>query len=141
MIVSEDPSTTETYGFTLTPANNAARTGLADGTITFTSTDVTDEARVSGGKNGQPVAFVFGDMKFSKTGTFVFNVNETSLNGETLPADRTDGMTYDRHTCTVTVVVGDKRPGCARGDVCHLQQRSGRRPQIRPFSTIYIVRQ
>ena len=54
MIVSEDPSTTETYGFTLTPANNAARTGLADGTITFTSTDVTDEARVSGGKNGQP---------------------------------------------------------------------------------------
>lgn len=95
----------ETFGFTLEAADATTRAAMAEnGSITNLATTATAQ----GGANGQAVDFSFGGATFTKPGTFTFNVKETSWNGESLPADNTAGMTFDRTTKQVKVTVSDQ---------------------------------
>lgn len=96
----------ESFGFTLSPRDNATQTAVNSGDIAIANSDWA--ASVSGGKNGKAAGFFFADMTFKKAGTYTFNVQEASHNGEALPADGTDGVAYDRDTCIVTVTVTDE---------------------------------
>lgn len=106
----------ETFGFTLEKGS------VADGgswdAVTFQPKDGEDKpfdtadatATMAKGKNSADFSFD-GIFTFSKAGTYTFNVTETSHNGEALPTDGTNGMTYDRHTGTITVTVTDDGKG------------------------------
>ena len=106
----------ETFGFTLEQGS------VADGgswdAVTFQPKDGEDEAFTTASatatmkKGDNSADFYFdGTFTFSKAGTYTFNVTETSHNGEALPTDSTNGMTYDRHTGTITVTVTDDGKG------------------------------
>ena len=91
----------ETFGFTITRTDN----GDADA-VTMPS-DAT--ATVGKPANGSVNAANFGDITFNKPGTYTFTITETVHNGEAIPDGPQNGMTYDRHTATVTVVVEDNK--------------------------------
>ncbi len=93
----------ETFGFTLAAYDDATKAAVADDTVSGFSS----EASASGGAKGAPVSFNFGDATFTKPGTYIFAVTENRWNGGELPVDGTSGMTFDRSTWTVTVVVND----------------------------------
>ena len=106
----------ETFGFTLEKGS------VADGgswdAVTFQPKDGEDEAFTTASatatmkKGDNSADFYFdGTFTFSKAGTYTFNVTETSHNGKDLPTDGTNGMTYDRHTGTITVTVTDDGKG------------------------------
>ena len=103
----------ETFDFTLTPANDATTKAIADGVITIANGG--DSAQVKGGKNDTAAGFQFGDMKFTKTGTYIFNIDET------VPETPAGGMTYDNHTTRVTIVVTDDadHPGKLKAEVTY----------------------
>lgn len=88
----------ETFGFTL-GWPEATQTAIDNGWI---EVPVDTIAEASAATNG---AFSFGDITFTRAGTYEFTINETAHNVESLPGDNTEGMTYDRHTCTVQVTV------------------------------------
>lgn len=93
-----DAKEKEDFTFTITGENEATRTAMTDGSITFKNGTT---ATVSGAKNGVEQSFDFGDATFTKPGTYTFNINEN------VPATNPGGMTYDAHTSTVTVEVVD----------------------------------
>ena len=106
----------ETFGFTL------ERGEVADGgnwdAVTFRPTNGEDvafntaDATATMHKDGASADFWFdGTFTFAKVGTYTFNVTETSHNGNNLPANGTNGMTYDRHTGIITVTVTDDGRG------------------------------
>ncbi len=106
----------ETFGFTL------ERGEVADGgnwdAVTFRPTNGEDvafntaDATATMHKDGASADFWFdGTFTFAKAGTYTFNVTETSHNGKKLPANGTNGMTYDRHTGIITVTVTDDGRG------------------------------
>ena len=103
----------EIFDFTLTPANDTTTKAIADGVITIA--DSGDSAQVKDGKNGTAKGFQFGDMKFTKTGTYVFNIDET------VPETPAGGMTYDNHTTRVTIAVTDDadHPGKLKAEVTY----------------------
>ena len=82
----------EKFAFSLTQIS-----GPASGCTGFSPT-----AEVSGLKDGAAQDFNFGTATFTRTGTYVFEVREVA------PAQPAGGMTYDGHTCTVTVKVADR---------------------------------
>lgn len=106
----------ETFGFTLKQGNVSG--GGSWDAVTFQPKDGKDKpfdtadaiATMAKGKNSADFSFD-GIFTFSKAGTYTFNVTETSHNGEALPTDGTNGMTYDRHTGTITVTVTDDGKG------------------------------
>lgn len=59
-------------------------------------------AEVTSLKDGVTRDFNFGTATFTKAGTYVFEAREVA------PAQSAGGMTYDDHTCTVTVKVADR---------------------------------
>lgn len=101
----------ESFGFTLSQGS------VGDGgdwsSVTFAPTNgeaqTFESASATATMNGEASAVFWfdGEFSFSQTGTYVFNVAETQHNGSTLPEDGTNGMTYDRHTGTITVTVTD----------------------------------
>ena len=93
----------ETFGFKLLPADDATQSAIASGVVSLKKTD----AVAKQGTNGQAVGFSFDDVTFSKPGTYKFMVRENSWNNQQIPADRTQGMTFDRHTATIVVTVTD----------------------------------
>lgn len=106
----------ETFGFTLKQG------AVADGgdwdAVTFQPKDsdaaqfTTASATATMSKGSNTAGFSFdGTFTFSKAGTYTFNVTETGHNGKDLPEDGTNGMTYDRHTGTITVTVTDDGQG------------------------------
>ncbi len=92
----------ESFTFTLTAANEAAWTALANDWIVFegdaNKTDMT--AEVTGIEKGNPAGFDFGEVKITRPGSYQFNVIENA------PANG-NGMVYDRHTALVTITVKD----------------------------------
>ena len=60
-----------------------------------------------------------GKYMFSEPGDYTFNVTETGHNGENLPEDGTNGMTYDRHVGTITVKVTDNGSGTLQTEVVY----------------------
>ncbi len=93
----------ETFGFKLLSADDATQSAITSGVVSLKKTD----AVAKQGTNGQAVGFSFDDVTFSKPGTYKFMVRENSWNNQQIPADRTQGMTFDRHTATIVVTVTD----------------------------------
>ena len=92
----------EAFTFTLTAANEAAQTALANDWIVFEGdagkADMT--AEITGIEEGIPAGFDFGEVKITRPGRYQFNVTENA------PANG-NGMVYDRHTALVTITVTD----------------------------------
>lgn len=103
-LTGRDMLPNETFGFVLLPGDGATKSAIENGVVSLTSTD---DAVAQGGKNGQAVDFSFGDATFTKPGTYKFMVRENSWNSQRIPADGTQGMTFDRHTATIVVAVTD----------------------------------
>ena len=106
----------ETFGFTMTPSDEGT-TGDWDN-VSYKANDeaeavaVGENSATATANGNESVAFWFpGSYTFNAAGTYVFNVTETSHNGEELPTDGTNGMTYDRHTGVITVTVEDNGQG------------------------------
>lgn len=93
----------EAFGFTLAAGNNAAVAALKHDEIVFgDDNDATElKASVRGLKNGVPADAPFGSVKFTKPGTYEFNIIENA------PEKDGAGMTYDRSVQKATVVVTD----------------------------------
>lgn len=89
----------ERFEFTLEAADDGTKTAIeTDKSIIISENG--DSTEVTGGMDGIAQSFHFGDVTFKKPGVYTFNVRETQGNEQ--------GVTYDNHTCTVTVNVTDK---------------------------------
>ena len=102
-LTGRDMLSGETFDFTLTAGDDTTKKALEDKVITIAANG--DRASVSGGKNKKPTGFNFGDVTFTKEGTYTFDIKET------VPDPKAGGMTYDRHTAKATVVVTDDGNG------------------------------
>ena len=105
----------ESFGFTMNPVEQE---GVDWSSVTYKADDsskpvAVGENTATATENGhETVSFWFpGSYTFTKAGTYTFNVTETQHNGEALPKDGTNGMTYDRHTGVITVTVEDNGEG------------------------------
>ena len=94
----------EAFEFTLIADNNAAVAALEHDDIVFGDDNAATElkASVTGLKNGVPADAPFGSVKFTKPGTYTFDISES------VPEKDGAGMTYDRGHQKVTVVVTDE---------------------------------
>lgn len=114
-ITGRDMTGDESFTFTLKGANEATTTAMTDGTITFggQSKD-TYTQDVSGADEDTAAGFNFGDMVINKDGTYTFYLSETAyVDGDnTYTGSQLDnpinGISFDRHVCTVTVTVTDE---------------------------------
>lgn len=111
MLTGRDMAEGETFGFKLSAADEATQKAVADGTIVIPQG--ADEAEVSGAKAGVETGFSFGEMTFSKPGTYSFAVQESKYCGNDLDAAgaATGGIVFDRHVYKVTVTVTDDHSG------------------------------
>ena len=102
-LTGRDMLSGETFDFTLTAGDDSTKKALKDKVVTIAENG--DRASVSGGTNGQAASFNFGNVTFTKEGTYTFDIKET------VPSLQAGGVTYDRHTATATVVVTDDGNG------------------------------
>lgn len=105
----------ESFGFTMKPVEQE---GVDWSSVTYKADDSSEPVAVgentaTATENGdKTVPFWFpGSYTFTKAGTYTFNVTETQHNGEALPQDGTNGMTYDHRTGVITVTVEDNGEG------------------------------
>lgn len=98
-----DSQANESFEFTLSARSNATIAALQSDEIVFGGDKDATEMKVAidGLTNGEKKTASFGDIAFTKPGTFTFNVKET------VPSADGAGMVYDRTTQTATVVVTD----------------------------------
>ena len=114
-LTGRDMTANETFGFELSAADDATQSAVKAGTVTIP----TNTATVPNASSDNPMGFSFSKISFAKPGTYKFNVNETQWNGNALPEDGTDGLTFDRSTKTVTVVVTDEHDGSLKAEVAY----------------------
>lgn len=114
-LTGRDMKDGETFGFELSAADDATQSAVTAGTVTIP----TNTATVPNASSDNPMGFSFSKISFAKPGTYKFNVNETQWNGNALPEDGTDGLTFDRSTKTVTVVVADEHDGSLTAKVVY----------------------
>lgn len=114
-ITGRDMTGDEHFTFTLVGANTATTTAMTDGTITFGGqSDATYTQDVSGAAEDTAAGFNFGDMVINKDGVYTFYMSETAYvdGGNTYTGSQLDnpinGISFDRHVCTVTVTVTDE---------------------------------
>lgn len=106
--------TSDAFDFTLTPADDATRDAVKNKVVTQRKAtdsdetgDLTTKVEIAGaGDATRSATFGVGDLVFTKSGTYTFNVNET----KPTDADKT-GVAYDGHTSTVTYTVTDIENG------------------------------
>lgn len=100
----------ETFDFTLA-GDDSTKKALKDEVVTIAKNG--DRASVKGGKNDKPESFKFGDVTFTKEGTYTFDIKETPGSAA--------GVTYDQHTTKATVVVTDDAddPGKLKASVTY----------------------
>lgn len=106
--------TSDAFDFTLTPADDATRDAVKNKVVTQRKAtdsdetgDLTTKVEIAGaGDATRSATFGVGDLVFTKSGTYTFNVNET----KPTDADKT-GIAYDGHTSTVTYTVIDIENG------------------------------
>lgn len=110
-LLGRDSKQGESFTFELSAADNPTALALKNGVVVFDGPAgaTTMTASVSGLKNGQAKDAPFGNVTFTKPGTYKFNIKENT------PADGA-GMTYDRTAHEVTVVVTDV-DGVLKADV------------------------
>lgn len=100
-LIGRNSNENETFNFTLTEDENNDKSG-------YTIAENGNVASVGSLTDGQASGFNFGDITFTKRGTYTFYVSEVlpeganESNGYTL-----EGVTYDNHKETVTVTVTD----------------------------------
>ena len=111
VLTGRDMAEGETFGFKLSAADDATQKAVDDGNIVIP--EGANEAAVSGAKAEDETKFSFGEMTFSKPGTYSFAVQETKYCGNTLDAAgaATGGIVFDRHVHKVTVKVTDDHKG------------------------------
>lgn len=114
-LTGRDMAVNETFGFELSASDDATQSAVTAGTVTIP----TNTATVPNASSDNPMGFSFSKISFAKPGTYKFNVNETQWNGNALPEDGTDGLTFDRSTKTVTVVVTDEHDGSLTAKVVY----------------------
>lgn len=114
-LTGRDMTASETFGFELAAADDATQSAVRAGTVTIP----TNTAKVPNVSSDNPMGFSFSKISFAKPGTYKFNVNETQWNDNALPEDGTDGLTFDRSTKTVTVVVTDEHDGSLKAEVAY----------------------
>lgn len=114
-ITGRDMTGDEHFTFTLSGADPATTTAMTDGTITFDGKgDATYTQDVSGAAEDTAAGFNFGDMVINKDGVYTFYMSETAyVDGDkTYTGSQLDnpinGISFDRHVCTVTVTVTDE---------------------------------
>lgn len=105
----------EIFGFELSAADDATKSAVTAGTVTMPA----GAATVSGAKADEAKGFSFDKMTFTKPGEYTFNVNETTWNGEAVPATNEKGMQFDRSTKTVKVTVTDDHTGSLKAEVTY----------------------
>ena len=112
-LTGRDMLSGETFGFMLTAGDDSTKKALEDKVVTIA--DNGDRASVSGGKNGEAASFNFGDVTFTKEGTYTFDIKEI------VPNPMAGGVTYDQHTTKATVVVTDDadHPGKLKASVTY----------------------
>ena len=106
--------TSDAFAFTLTPADDATRDAVKNKVVTQRKAtdsdetgDLTTKVEIAGACDAtRSATFGVGDLVFTKSGTYTFNVNET----KPTDADKT-GIAYDGHTSTVTYTVTDIENG------------------------------
>lgn len=110
-LLGRDSKQGESFTFELSAADNPTAFALENGVVVFDGPAgaTTMTASVSDLKNGQAEDAPFGNVTFTKPGTYKFNIKENA------PADGA-GMTYDRTTHEVKVVVTDV-DGVLKADV------------------------
>ena len=110
-LVGRDSKQGESFTFELSAADNPTAFALENDVVVFNgdASATTMTASVSDLKNGQAKDAPFEKATFTKPGTYKFNIKENA------PADG-EGMTYDRTTHEVTVVVTDEN-GVLKADV------------------------
>lgn len=101
-LVGRDSKKGESFTFELSAADNPTAFALENDVVVFNgnASATTMTASVSDLKNGQAKDAPFEKATFTKPGTYKFNIKENA------PADD-EGMTYDRTTHVVMVVVTD----------------------------------
>ncbi len=111
VLTGRDMAENETFGFKLSAADKATQEAINAGAIVIP--EGADEAVVSGAKAGVEKAFSFGEMTFSKPGTYSFAVQESKYCGNDLDAAgaATGGIVFDRQVYKVTVEVIDGHEG------------------------------
>ena len=113
ILTGRDMLENETFDFTLTAGagDDSTKKALEDKVVTIAEND--DKASVSDGTNGEPASFNFGNVTFTKEGTYTFDINETPGSAA--------GVTYDQHTTKATVVVTDDayNPGKLKASVTY----------------------
>lgn len=110
-LVGRDSKQDESFTFELSAADNPTAFALENDVVVFNgdASATTMTASVSDLKNGQAKDAPFEKATFTKPGTYKFNIKENA------PADG-EGMTYDRTTHEVTVIVTDEN-GVLKADV------------------------
>ena len=110
-LLGRDSKQGEYFTLELSAADNPTAFALKNGVVVFggSAGATTMTASVSDLKNGQAKDAPFGNVTFTKPGTYKFNIKENA------PADGA-GMTYDRTTHEVKVVVTDEN-GVLKADV------------------------
>lgn len=110
-LVGRDSKRDESFTFELSAADNPTAFALENDVVVFNgdASATTMTASVSDLKNGQAKDAPFEKATFTKPGTYKFNIKENA------PADG-KGMTYDRTTYEVKVVVTDEN-GVLKADV------------------------
>ena len=113
-LTGRDMADGETFGFELSAADDATQSAVASGAVTLPGA-----ATVSGAQADEAKGFSFDEMTFTKPGEYTFNVNETTWNGEAVPATDGNGMQFDRSTKTVKVTVTDDHSGTLKAEVTY----------------------
>lgn len=110
ILTGRDMLENETFDFTLA-GDDSTKKALKDEVVTIAKNG--DRASVKGGKNDKPESFKFGDVTFTKEGTYTFDIKETPGSAA--------GVTYDQHTTKATVVVTDdaEHPGKLKASVTY----------------------
>ena len=96
-LTGRDMKENETFEFTLTAGDDNTQTAIQDGAVTIAENG--EKAVVAGAKDGETKEFQFGDVTFTKAGTYTFDIREN------VPQTQAGGMTYDAHTTKVIVTV------------------------------------
>ncbi|MCD8119966.1 MAG: isopeptide-forming domain-containing fimbrial protein, partial [Lachnospiraceae bacterium] len=108
-LVGRDMEADETFTFILTPTGDTI-TAVANGIVQLpgyveggSSNPTTATVTVSGMQDGDTQTFTFGEITFTKEGTYTFAITETSGSDA--------NTTYDTHTTYATVTVYDDTTG------------------------------
>ena len=111
VLTGRDMAEGETFGFKLSAADEATQNAIDAGNIVIPQGAA--EAVVKGAKAGKETPFSFGEMTFSKPGTYSFAVQESQYCGRNLDeaGAATGGIVFDRHVHKVTVKVIDNHSG------------------------------